>query len=237
MSEILELYHGSPVIIRKPEYGKGRLHNDYGRGFYCTESEEMAKEWAVGPLGSGVANHYELDMEYLKVLDLSSEEYSILNWIAVLVSNRLFRPGTPIAGKAKRYLEDNFALNVNAYDVIRGYRADDAYYDFADAFLNNAITVRQLAAAMRLGRLGEQVVLKSEAAFGKIRFMDFAAAECSVYYPSRKARAEAAARDFKKISEEEPDGLYMIDIIREKVKNDDARIPRNVPQKSDDLTR
>jgi hypothetical protein len=67
--------------------------------------------------------------------------------------------------------------------------------------------------------------------------MDFAAAECSVYYPSRKARAEAAARDFRKISEEEPDGLYMIDIIREKVKNDDARIPRNVPQKSDDLTR
>lgn len=237
MSEILELYHGSSVIIRKPEFGKGRLHNDYGRGFYCTESEEMAKEWACSPLGSGISNHYELDMTYLKVLDLNSDEYSILNWIAVLTSNRLFRPGTPIAGKAKRYLEENFALNVNAYDVIRGYRADDAYYDFADAFLNNAITVQQLAAAMRLGRLGEQVALKSEAAFGCIRFIDFAAADSAVYYPARKARAEAAERGFRKISEEDSDGLYMIDIIREKVKNDDARIPRNVPQKSDVFAR
>ena len=27
------LYHGSPEIIKKPEYGKGKTYNDYGRGF------------------------------------------------------------------------------------------------------------------------------------------------------------------------------------------------------------
>ena len=32
------LYHGSPEIVRKPEYGKGKPYNDYGRGFYCTEN-------------------------------------------------------------------------------------------------------------------------------------------------------------------------------------------------------
>lgn len=31
------LYHGSQFIIPKPEYGKGARHNDYGKGFYCTE--------------------------------------------------------------------------------------------------------------------------------------------------------------------------------------------------------
>ena len=31
------LYHGSEVIVEKPEYGKGARTNDYGRGFYCTE--------------------------------------------------------------------------------------------------------------------------------------------------------------------------------------------------------
>lgn len=40
------LYHGSQFIIQKPEYGKGARHNDYGKGFYCTEQIELAKEWA-----------------------------------------------------------------------------------------------------------------------------------------------------------------------------------------------
>ena len=31
------LYHGSQFIIQQPEYGKGARHNDYGKGFYCTE--------------------------------------------------------------------------------------------------------------------------------------------------------------------------------------------------------
>jgi hypothetical protein len=171
-----------------------------------------------------------LNLEYLNVLNLSSAEYSILNWMAVLISNRVFRPGTPIAGKAKRYLEENFAVNVNAYDVVKGYRADDAYYDFADAFLNNAITVEQLASAMKLGKLGEQIVLKSRLAFERNQFVDFAVADSSKYLPARKARAMQAETDFRRISESDSDGLYMIDIIRGQVKNDDPRIPRNISE-------
>lgn len=230
MNQLIHIYHGSQEIVRQPEYGKGRRHNDYGLGFYCTESEELAKEWACSSLSDGFANHYLLNLEYLNVLNLSSAEYSILNWMAVLISNRVFRPGTPIAGKAKRYLEENFAVNVNAYDVVKGYRADDAYYDFADAFLNNAITVEQLASAMKLGKLGEQIVLKSRLAFERNQFVDFAVADSSKYLPARKARAMQAETDFRRISESDSDGLYLIDIIRGQVKNDDPRIPRNISE-------
>jgi hypothetical protein len=230
MNQLIHIYHGSQEIVRQPEYGKGRRHNDYGLGFYCTESEELAKEWACSSLSDGFANHYLLNLEYLNDLNLSSAEYSILNWMAVLISNRVFRPGTPIAGKAKRYLEENFAVNVNAYDVVKGYRADDAYYDFADAFLNNAITVEQLASAMKLGKLGEQIVLKSRLAFERNQFVDFAVADSSKYLPARKARAMQAETDFRRISESDSDGLYMIDIIRGQVKNDDPRIPRNISE-------
>ncbi|MBO4366707.1 MAG: DUF3990 domain-containing protein, partial [Clostridia bacterium] len=31
------IYHGSKIVVQTPEYGKGNVHNDYGRGFYCTE--------------------------------------------------------------------------------------------------------------------------------------------------------------------------------------------------------
>ena len=40
------IYHGSPEIIEVPTYGLGSETNDYGRGFYCTENIELAKEWS-----------------------------------------------------------------------------------------------------------------------------------------------------------------------------------------------
>ena len=146
------LYHGSEKIITEPVWGIGRKNNDFGLGFYCTESEELAKEWSVTMDHNGFANRYSFSIQDLRVLYLNSEEYTILNWVAVLVSHRLFRIKNPIAGHAKKYLLEHFDVNVNAYDVIVGYRADDAYYDFADAFLNKTITVEQLAAAMNKGK-------------------------------------------------------------------------------------
>ena len=89
-------------------------------GFYCTASKELAKEWAVSSIRNGFSNCYTLDTTYLNILNLNSPEYTILNWIAVLVEHRLFSIKTPVAGRAKRYLIDNFGINVNAYDIITG---------------------------------------------------------------------------------------------------------------------
>lgn len=38
-----KIYHGSRDIVKKPVYGKGKTYNDYGSGFYCTDTIEMAK--------------------------------------------------------------------------------------------------------------------------------------------------------------------------------------------------
>ena len=98
--------------------------------------ERYIKEWAVSSLRDGFCNRYTLDTEYLNILNLNSPDYTILNWIAVLVEHRLFSIKTPVARRAKRYLIDNFGINVNAYDLIMGYRADDSYFDYAESFLN-----------------------------------------------------------------------------------------------------
>lgn len=230
MNKIITIYHGSDQIIEKPAFGKGKKNNDFGFGFYCTESEELAKEWAVSSLHNGFANKYILDTEYLNVLNLNSPEYTILNWIAVLVEHRLFAIKTPVANRAKRYLIDNFGINVNAYDVIKGYRADDSYFDYAEAFLNNGITVEQLARAMHLGKLGEQIVIKSQFAFSKITFEGFETADKDTYYVLRKARDDEANKLYYKLLSEENDGLYMQDIMRGGILNGDPRIPRNISQ-------
>lgn len=75
----LTLYHGSQKIIRTPVFGEGNPRNDYGLGFYCTESLELAKEWACTEESSGYANAYHFDMTDLSVLNLSGEEYNILS--------------------------------------------------------------------------------------------------------------------------------------------------------------
>lgn len=225
---IITIYHGSEHIIEHPVFGEGKAHNDFGLGFYCTESEELAKEWGCSSLRDGYANRYTLNTANMRILRLNSPDYTILNWIAVLVNHRLFRIKNPIAGRAKKYLTENFYVNVNAYDLIYGYRADDSYFDFADAFLNNAITVEQLARAMKLGKLGEQVVLKSQFAFNEIHFEGFSIAEKEQYYIQRKARNDEAEASFHLMTDEVRDGLFMLDILREQVKNDDERIPRNL---------
>lgn len=230
MEKRLTLYHGSEQIVNEPAFGKGKEHNDFGLGFYCTESEELAKEWAVSSLRDGFCNRYTLDTEYLKVLNLNSPDYTILNWIAVLVEHRLFSIKTPVARRAKRYLIDNFAINVNAYDLITGYRADDSYFDYAESFLNNAISVEQLARAMRLGKLGEQIVIKSKYAFSMLHYEGFDIAERESYYVLRKARDDEANRLYWEMQEEESDGLYIQDIIRGGITNDDPRIPRNLSE-------
>lgn len=230
MNKIITLFHGSEKVIEAPSFGEGKRNNDFGLGFYCTETENLAKEWAVSSLRDGFCNRYTLDTEYMKILNLNSPDYTILNWIAVLVEHRLFSIRTPIARRAKKYLIDNFGINVNAFDIVTGYRADDSYFDYAESFLNNAISVEQLAAAMKLGKLGEQIVLKSQFAFSRIRFEGFDVAEKEEFYVLRKARDDEANRLYLELLEEESDGLYIQDIIRGGITNEDSRIPRNISE-------
>ena len=230
MNKIITLFHGSEKVIEAPSFGEGKRNNDFGLGFYCTKTENLAKEWAVSSLRDGFCNRYTLDTEYMKILNLNSPDYTILNWIAVLVEHRLFSIRTPIARRAKKYLIDNFGINVNAFDIVTGYRADDSYFDYAESFLNNAISVEQLAAAMKLGKLGEQIVLKSQFAFSRIRFEGFDVAEKEEFYVFRKARDDEANRLYLELLEEESDGLYIQDIIRGGITNDDSRIPRNISE-------
>lgn len=230
MEDYITIFHGSEKIIEHPIWGEGRKNNDFGIGFYCTESLELAKEWAVSSLRDGFANKYTLDTKYLNILNLNSSAYTILNWIAVLVEHRLFSITTPVARRAKSYLVEKFGVNVNAFDIIRGYRADDSYFDYAESFINNAISVEQLAQAMKLGKLGEQIVIKSKYAFTKLKYEGFEVAEQGKYYVHRKSRNDEANRQYFEMLDKESDGLYIQDIIRGGITNDDPCIPRNISE-------
>ena len=190
----MKIYHGSPFEIPQPLLSRGKPHNDYGRGFYCTEDIEMAREWACkGKEPPGFANAYDLSMEGLSVLDLSSSKYTILNWMAVLLANRTFDLDTDIAIEVRDYLVENFMPPIAEADVVKGYRADDSYFNYADSFVNNALSLRRLDEALHLGQLGMQVALRTERAFDNLSYLGADTVAWDVYHP-RYASRDADAR-------------------------------------------
>lgn len=82
------LYHGSPNEIVTPQFGLGSEKHDYGKGFYLTESIELAKEWAVYRPGAlnGWVHKYELNIDGLKILNFQNK--SVLSWLAELMKHR-----------------------------------------------------------------------------------------------------------------------------------------------------
>ncbi|MDR1794834.1 MAG: DUF3990 domain-containing protein [Erysipelotrichaceae bacterium] len=227
------LFHGSPNLIEKPIYGYGNPHNDYGLGFYTTKEIELAKEWACPQADQdGFANEYLFSDEGLVTVNLQDKKYHILNWLALLLKHRTFRLSNDLAAAAKEYLLSHFFPDVQSADVIIGYRADDSYFSFANAFLNSALSLAQLQSAMYLGNLGEQTVLMSKTAFQQLSFQTAHPALASQYYVKRMSR-DLQAREIYQAQrqlQQIKDAVYILDIIREEWQNDDARLFRNLSQ-------
>ena len=220
----MKLYHGSVSIVDKPELGKGNHRNDYGLGLYCTEHLDIAKEWACSTGKDGFANGYDLNMNGLTIFDLT--QCHILNWMAILLENRTFDLSATLASTARNYILTTFLPDYRNYDIIKGYRADDSYFSFAKDFLNNSISLEELSNAMKLGKLGEQVVLKSENAFNALTFLESTPVDCSIYYPKWKNRDQKAREEYREIKEKSNplEGTYILDIIRQQWRNDDERL-------------
>ena len=226
------LYHGSQQIIEQPVKSAGKPYNDYGQGFYCTENIELAKEWACPVKRNGYANQYELHTDGLRIMRLTESDTEptnahILRWLAVLLQNRVFDVSTPLAKQAKSYIIENFSPNLKDADVVIGYRADDSYFSFAEDFVSNAISLRDLKQAMHLGKLGDQVVLLSDKAFAHIKYQGYEIADYRTYYFKREERDKSARADYrnmKKTLESLKDDLFVLDIIREGLTDEDARL-------------
>lgn len=214
----LTLYHGSSDIIKKPTYGKGKIYNDYGQGFYCTENADLAREWACLEATDGYVNKYTIGAENISVLNLCDSSYSILHWMTILIENRKFRISTPIMHRGIEWLKTNFHLDTTPYDAILGYRADDSYFSFARSFLSNQISLAQLSYAMKLGKLGEQFALISRKAFDSVHFEGYEAVDSSIYYVKRKARdGEARSSYLKMLEKEDENGVYLRDMTNGRV--------------------
>jgi len=227
MKNDLIIYHGSQQIVEIPEFGIGKNYNDYGQGFYCTESIELAKEWACPIKNDGYSNKYIMHFDGMNVMHLTKGKFNILNWLAILLAHRKFDITSPVGNNARDFILERFMPDTTGVDVMIGYRADDSYFSFAEDFVNNTISLRDLNLAMQLGTLGEQVVLLSERSFKQIEFVEYEVADYRKYYYKRAERdrnARAAYANKKKKLQQLMDDIFVLDIMREDMKHDDQRL-------------
>ena len=115
------LYHGATMRVEHPLCDFGRADLDFGKGFYLTDLQEQAEEWAARQADSrkepGILNVYEFDKE------TAIKEYRYLlfpgydrDWLHFIVNSR--NGLKPWAG----------------YDIIEGGIANDRVVDTVNLY-------------------------------------------------------------------------------------------------------
>lgn len=163
----ITLYHGTPDKLVIPKYGGGDERHDYGKGFYLTESIELAKEWAVCRPNdtNGWVHKYELKTDGLKILDFQQRD--VLSWLAELMKHRDAADSKRYRMLAKKFIE-KYGVDTSEYDVICGWRANASYFYIAKEFVRDNIDIDILEELLSLGGLGIQYCLKSGAAYANL---------------------------------------------------------------------
>lgn len=88
------VYHGSTVIVDKPEIRKSDNYLDFGTGFYTTASYLQAERWARIKMSREQTDRayvsvYEIDLEEAKKqTDIFCFETADIEWLRFVVANR-----------------------------------------------------------------------------------------------------------------------------------------------------
>ena len=215
----MRYYYGAEELVLKPEFGRGNHTNDYGQGFYLTPDKDIARLWASKNEQDGFLIEYDLDLSKLRVLYLDTiKDDDVLRWIAILVSHRFSYSEINNHKTTIKWLEENYPIDMDGYDVIVGYRADDSYFDYSRDFVNNNLSIEILKEAMRIGKLGIQVVLISQESFKHIKYLRHEVVPKSDSYKLFKQKTKEEYFKLKK--EDDINNRFLRDIMREKNKDD-----------------
>lgn len=210
----MKIYHGSKNKINKPVVGGSNPANDYGPAFYMSLDYDSAAMWACKMDSVGVVNEYDLDLSNLKVLDLTDRnKYSVLNWVAILLHFRELDQSLKNAFPSRlKILEEKYYIDVTRYDLVIGYRADDAYFRFPVQFLIGNITLEQLEEAFMLGELGIQHVIMSQKGLDNLKYVKSTTAD-KKYLNQYYQRVIEATQRFDRLNKEAK-GTRIFDILK-----------------------
>jgi hypothetical protein len=193
LPNLITIYHGTRELDFAPNFGGGRNYHDFGKGLYATEDIEAAKEWACqDKTECAYIYTYELETARLNIINL--DKSNIIQWVSALMQHR---PSKKIRGASfdlcKKMIEV-YGIDVEAYDAIRGYRADNSYFQFASDFVSGVMSLPTLRKAVTEGALGLQICIKSALAYEHLELVQvdkISREECELYHERYLAKDSA----------------------------------------------
>ena len=216
----MKIYHGSKVLIEHPVVKGSDEANDYGPSFYMTKDLEAAKSWACKNNSVGVVNEYDISsvsFNKLKILDLTNKDkYSVLNWMAILMHFRELDSSFRRNNQLTLQWLEKYYINVDDYDVIIGYRADDSYFRFPLRFVSNDLSFDDLEDVFLSGHLGIQYAFMSIQAIKLLNFKKII--ECGDEYLGHYySIVTKASKEFDELLNRprNPKKKYILDLMRE----------------------
>ena len=153
------LYHGSNMVVNRPEIRKPSRPLDFGEGFYTTFSKDQACIWSSRvferrEFGAPNLNIYEYDRDkafeelQIKVFDEPDEE-----WLSFIVSNRMME-------------------SYHDFDIVEGPVANDTVYSVLIGFENGVFTMTEAIARLKPEKLADQVLFHTPKSLSYLRFIE-----------------------------------------------------------------
>lgn len=142
------LYHGTNMVVDKPEIRISGFSKDFGYGFYCTELEKQAQRWAISKRDPHIVCVYEYEeQDTLKV-----KKFGIMNdeWLDFVV--------------ACRHGESH------DYDVVEGPMADDQIWDYVEDYIAGRITREAFWILAKFKHPTHQIVFCNDKALCALNF-------------------------------------------------------------------
>ena len=148
MTEEVTLYHGSNVVVEKPQILVSGFYKDFGFGFYCTKLEKQARKWALTKKESHIVSvfHY-LPADNLKVLSFPEMTDEWLDFVV----------------DCRRGVKHD-------YDVVEGPMADDQIWDYVEDFMEGSITREAFWVLAKFKYPTHQIVFCTQNALGTLTY-------------------------------------------------------------------
>jgi hypothetical protein len=144
------LYHGSNVVVEKPQILISGFYKDFGYGFYCTKLEKQARKWALTKRGASIVSLYNYEpAEDLKILSfpVMTDE-----WLDFVVDCR-------------RGIKHD-------YDIVEGPMADDQIWDYVEDFMEGVITREAFWVLVKFKYPTHQIVFCTQKSLDSINFKE-----------------------------------------------------------------
>lgn len=118
MNENIIIFHGSNVLVEKPQIIVSGFYKDFGYGFYCTSIEKQARKWALTKKGESIVSVFSYQED--NALRIKSFPKMTDEWLDFVVDCR-------------RGIK-------HEYDIVEGPMADDQIWDYVEDFMEGTIT-------------------------------------------------------------------------------------------------